>query len=230
MKNYSSPTAPEWLGHLAQVESAPLFGTLGQDAQATARISKHTLRMKTLFFILLLASVTAGWPLLGATNENNKTDSPEESGSSTNFAKQIKPFILKDLSGKPVKYAEAFKGKMLLVFFFTSWAQPCVDQVPALVEIQKQFGGDDFSVVGITLDERPGREVKMFSQKNKVNFPILIADMLVVQDMGGITAVPTLCLVDQNRMLLMKESAVTDKATLEEVIKTVRQHQKARTP
>ena len=145
---------------------------------------------------------------------------------STNFLKQLKPFILKDLSGNEVKYSESFKGKMLMLFFFTTWAQPCQDQVPALVELQKQYGGKDFSVVGISLDERAGRELKLFVQRNKVNFPILLADLLVVQDVGGIAAVPTLALVDQNRMMIMKEAAVTDQATLVEILKTVRQNQK----
>ena len=173
--------------------------------------------------VILLVAVCLVRP--ASAQEPTTNEPPAVEAATTNLLRQLKPFVLKDLAGKEVKYAEAFKGKLLLMFFFTSWAEPCQDQVEALVTIQKQFGGKDFSVVGVSLDERGGREVRLFAQRNKVNFPILLGDMLVVQDVGGIEAVPTLCLVNQNRMLIMKEAAVTDKAALEEIIKSVRQNQ-----
>jgi peroxiredoxin len=145
---------------------------------------------------------------------------------STNLLRQLKPFVLKDKNGKEVKYTDAFKGKLLLLFFFTTWAEPCKNQVPALVELQKKYDGTNFSVVGVSLEERTGRELRLFEHRNKVNFPLLFADMLLVQDVGGVTALPTLCLVDQNRMLIMKEAAVLELSTLEEVLKKVRKNQR----
>jgi peroxiredoxin len=154
------------------------------------------------------------------------TNAPPATAVSTNTARQLKPFVLKDQSGKDVKSAVDFKGKNLLLFFFMSWAEPCAAQVPALVELQKKHRGEDFTVVGIALDERPGRDLKFFTQRNKVNFPVLLADMLIVENVGGITEVPTLCLVDPNGMFIMKEAAMTDKDVLEEVLKVLREHQK----
>jgi peroxiredoxin len=178
--------------------------------------------------LFLLAFLIAAFLPVALRSEEPVVEREDETAVSTNVYKQLKPFVLKDLSGKEVKSAEEFKGKMLLLFFFASWAQPCVDQVPALVELQKTRSGKDFSVVGISLDERAGKEVRQFAQKNKINFPILLADMLIVQDVGGISALPTLCLVDQSRMLIVKETSVTSKETLEDILKTVREHQKSK--
>lgn len=47
---------------------------------------------------------------------------------------------------------QEFDGRVLLVNFWATWCAPCVVEMPALDEIQAEFGSDDFQVVTISHD------------------------------------------------------------------------------
>lgn len=44
------------------------------------------------------------------------------------------------------------RGKPVLLNFWASWCPPCVEEVPALVELQKQVG-DKVTIVAVSMDE-----------------------------------------------------------------------------
>ncbi len=50
-------------------------------------------------------------------------------------------FVTKDLDGKAVEL-EAFKGKVVILNFWASWCGPCIEEVPSLVQLIKEFKGD----------------------------------------------------------------------------------------
>ena len=60
-------------------------------------------------------------------------------------------FVINDLSGKPVRAAD-FKGRYLLIDFWASWCGPCIEQLPGLKELYRQFHGKRFTVLGVSLD------------------------------------------------------------------------------
>lgn len=47
-----------------------------------------------------------------------------------------------------------FEGKVLLVNYWATWCGPCILEMPALDEIQAEFGGPEFQVLTISHDRR----------------------------------------------------------------------------
>jgi peroxiredoxin len=129
-------------------------------------------------------------------------------------------FELKDLSGQLVRNTN-FNNKALIVFFWISSDEPCRSQLPALVELQKKFDDKEFSVVGIALDPSGAQAVKPFIEQQKLTFPVLIADYKVVQDFGGLNAVPTSFVIDKNRNIIHKYVGVIEKSVFEEDLKVI---------
>jgi thiol-disulfide isomerase/thioredoxin len=62
-----------------------------------------------------------------------------------------------DAAQTPLSLAD-WKGRVVLVNLWATWCGPCREEMPALAELQRQLGSQDFEVVAISLD-RQGAEV-----------------------------------------------------------------------
>jgi thiol-disulfide isomerase/thioredoxin len=62
-----------------------------------------------------------------------------------------------DAAQTPLSLAD-WKGRVVLVNLWATWCGPCREEMPALAELQRQLGSEDFEVVAISLD-RQGVEV-----------------------------------------------------------------------
>lgn len=62
-----------------------------------------------------------------------------------------------DAEGSPLSLAD-WQGRVVLVNLWATWCGPCREEMPALAELQRQLGSDDFEVVAISID-RQGAEV-----------------------------------------------------------------------
>lgn len=48
---------------------------------------------------------------------------------------------------------EARAGKVLLVNFWATWCRPCLEEIPALMALEDEFGEQGFELVAVSLDE-----------------------------------------------------------------------------
>lgn len=62
-------------------------------------------------------------------------------------------FQLRTLEGKPVRLSD-FRGKVVLMNFWTTWCSACLGEIPALVALQKKHG-DTLVILGVSLDYVP---------------------------------------------------------------------------
>src|SRR5262245_21549329 len=63
-----------------------------------------------------------------------------------------KDFALEDLAGKPVRLSE-FKGKVVLLNFWTTWCTACWTEISDLIELQ--WRRPELIILGISLDGQP---------------------------------------------------------------------------
>lgn len=114
--------------------------------------------------------------------------------------------------------SSTYAGKVKLVVFFATWCMPCIQEVPALMQLQKEYGDDDFTVVAISVDNNQG-SVENFIKKQQVNYPVLMFDRQVVADFGGIPGLPTTFMVDRDDNVLKKYPGLVPHALLEREVK-----------
>lgn len=70
--------------------------------------------------------------------------------------------------GVPMTVAD-LSGKTLLVNLWATWCAPCREEMPALNELQKQRGGDDFEVVAVNVDTGDDQKPRQFLEETKVD-------------------------------------------------------------
>ena len=100
--------------------------------------------------------------------------------------------------------SETFRGKSLLVVFFATWCPPCIQEIPNLIDLQRQYGENGFSVVAISVDSEGKKMVRRLVKKEKINYPVLMADREVTKGFGGVLGIPTSFLVNKKGTVVKK--------------------------
>ena len=72
--------------------------------------------------------------------------------------KVITKFAAKDTEGKPVKFPESYRGKVVLIDFWATWCGPCMEEMPNVVETYKKHHAKGFEILGVSLDNEKSIE------------------------------------------------------------------------
>jgi len=72
-------------------------------------------------------------------------------------------------SPTPLRLSE-YQGKLVLLNFWASWCPPCREEMPTFIKMQKQFGGDNFTILGVSIEDK--EDVTAYANDIKINYPI----------------------------------------------------------
>jgi len=100
------------------------------------------------------------------------------------------------------------RGKPVVLNFWATWCPPCIDEMPSLVQLQKQLG-DKVTILAVSEDADDGA-YKQFVRDHKV-------DVLTVRDTGrttnevyGTFKFPETFVIDRNGKIVRKFIGATD--------------------
>ena len=99
-----------------------------------------------------------------------------------------------DLEGKTMTIA-GFKGKTVLLDFWTTWCPPCRADAPALDKLYRRYGDKDLMIIGISVKEE--REiVGKFLREHPHDFPIVLTTENEMPRPYQIRVFPTYIVID----------------------------------
>lgn len=105
-------------------------------------------------------------------------------------------WTMRDLDGRAVA-ATNFAGMVLILNFWATWCPPCLAEIPDLKAFHAAHAAEGVVVVGAAIDEDGAAKVKPFTDRNRINYPVLLADLAVQDQFGGVSGVPTTFIVDR---------------------------------
>lgn len=91
-------------------------------------------------------------------------------------------------------------GQAVLVQFFATWCLPCLQQQPALAELQARYGDQGLRIVWVGMDLEGALVLEPFALEMAPSWPVLVAsEQLVagVTQYGRIRSLPTSVLLDR---------------------------------
>jgi cytochrome c biogenesis protein CcmG/thiol:disulfide interchange protein DsbE len=91
----------------------------------------------------------------------------------------------------------SYRGKVVLLNFWATWCEPCLTEMPTFVEWQKQYGSENFQVIGISMDDATP-EVRSTVSRLKLNYPVLMGDEYLGAAYGGVLGLPVTFLIDRD--------------------------------
>jgi thiol-disulfide isomerase/thioredoxin len=101
---------------------------------------------------------------------------------------------LPDLAGEQRSLKE-FAGKVLLVNFWASWCQPCIDEMPSIERLKAALADQPFAVVGVNVAEAE-RRVNATVQRLGITFPVLLDKDSAAFKGWGASVLPTAYVLD----------------------------------
>ncbi len=129
-------------------------------------------------------------------------------------------FTLKDMNGADVTLS-SFKGRVILLNFWATWCGPCRAEIPALVELQQQYG-DDVVILGVSVDD-PVEKLKPYATDMKMNYPVLVGNGREdFQDAyGPLWGIPVSVFIDRDGNIAKRHSGIASKEQFEREIKAL---------
>jgi peroxiredoxin len=124
---------------------------------------------------------------------------------------------LPDMDGNKISSKE-FAGKVVLVDFWATWCQTCVQELPAFNALQEKYRKEGLIVIGIALDELGAQTVKPFIKQHGLNFTVLAGDTSVQLAFGGLDGLPTTFIFDRDGKLASKHSGYKEPNVFEKEV------------
>lgn len=112
-------------------------------------------------------------------------------------------FTLSDLQGQKLTLS-SYRGKVVLLNFWSTTCPPCVAEIPSLVALSREFKGQGLVVLGVALD--PGdKPVRDLVARLKVEYPVVMdSSKDVYFDSYGLFGQPVSVIVDRNGVVREK--------------------------
>jgi len=119
----------------------------------------------------------------------------------------------KDVNGKELSL-EAYKGKVVLLNFWATWCGPCRSEIPSLIRLQEEYK-DRLQIIGMDVDDDDKEQLRAFVKAKGINYPVAMTSVPVRLAYGGISALPTLFVINQDSKVVQKHVGLFDPALYE---------------
>lgn len=124
-------------------------------------------------------------------------------------------FETRDIQGNLIRLKD-FNGKFVLLDFWATWCIPCMKQIPFLKKIRKQYPSEKLTMISISTDIDSSRFDSVI-KKDGMNWIHIYGGNLPKR--YGITAYPTLILINNKGIIIYDEGTQDKKDILIELLK-----------
>ncbi len=127
-------------------------------------------------------------------------------------------FSVTDLEGNALTLA-GYKGKVLVLNFWATWCPPCREEIPDFIEAYKKHRADGLEILGLSVDQMPAAQVRAWSEKAGINYPVAMATQRIITDYRPGQYIPATIIIDRQGRIRHRHVALMDQETLVSLFK-----------
>jgi thiol-disulfide isomerase/thioredoxin len=141
---------------------------------------------------------------------------PGEQGQSLTGSRAWR-FNLKALDGERTELTEG-RGKVVVLDFWATWCPPCRRELPVIEKLSAEFSD---KVLFYGVNDEDSSTVKDFVKKNQYHMTVLMDNNKEVHRQYGVSAIPTLLIIDKQGIIRKLFVGSRDEATLRKAVQSV---------
>jgi len=126
------------------------------------------LSQASLVVAVAITALAVGFLIHSATRQSTPVPLPAAS------ARTLLEASLPDPAGQVQRLAQ-WQGKVVVFNFWATWCAPCREEIPALIQVQKQLAPKGVQVVGIAIDQPD--KVRTYAAEMGINYPIVVGEL-----------------------------------------------------
>jgi thiol-disulfide isomerase/thioredoxin len=170
--------------------------------------------------LIMAGILIAGWGLAGCDGSAQSETSAPPVEDNAKLAQRpprspeaMFDFALRDLNGNTVHLSD-YSGKVVFINFWATWCPPCRAELPDLIAVHNELAGDNFVILGISLDQTGMASVQRYVEQAGINFPILMGNEEVVTEYGNFRGIPTSFLLNSRHEQVKRYTGIVTRAQL----------------
>jgi thiol-disulfide isomerase/thioredoxin len=153
-----------------------------------------------------------------------RIDEPEEAREAARHAasgvgRPAPAFALETLGPATLSPMD-FRGHPVIVLFWATWCEPCVEGMPILAQLQEQLADDGLIILGVNVGESRV-EVEAFSTAHDLPFPLLLDQRAEASNRYRVIGVPSTFFIDREGILRAQFFGPIANADLERLVPAI---------
>lgn len=93
------------------------------------------------------------------------------------------------------------RGKVVLVDFWSPYCEPCLDALPSLAALDRQYRARGVSVIGVATQESQIADIRSIVREKGVDYPVLFDEKDESRARYAVDAVPALFVIDRRGVI-----------------------------
>jgi thiol-disulfide isomerase/thioredoxin len=123
----------------------------------------------------------------------------------------VLPLVLTDPDSGSQRRVDA-DGRAVHLFFFATWCQRCLSELPRLAEIEERYGSGSYRLVVVAVSARQSAErLREFVRERRPPGTLLLDSNGSAEKALGIDRIPAHVLLDREGRVVARASALDDR-------------------
>jgi thiol-disulfide isomerase/thioredoxin len=127
-------------------------------------------------------------------------------------------FTLQQLDGDPIHFPDQYRGQVVAIHFWANWCPHCLDEMPALDPVYRQYRDRGLAFLAINVMEEPDA-VRAFVKATGVSYEMLLDPEGEVMRRYGAMGLPATFMVDRQGIIRSRVIGESTPEVFEAMIK-----------
>lgn len=135
--------------------------------------------------------------------------------------RQAPPLVGQTLDGRTLTLQQ-FRGRPVLVAFWATTCPSCIEEMPHLIELYRDFNPKGLEIIGVAMAYDPPEQVRAMAHQRQIPYPIVLdSKARIAREFDNVRLTPTTVLISPDGRIAQYRLGLLDMPKLREAIQAM---------